>query len=219
MIDKILSAQRRQDTGKGPARRLRYGGKIPAVVYGHGREPQALTVDRTEFEKILSLSHGSTILELDIDGTKQRTLVRDIQRHPTKKTVTHVDFMELHAGERIRVDVPIELVGTPDGVRNAGGVMEQFLREIEVEILPKDIPELIKIDVTDMRIVSSMHVRDVTIENAKILTDPSVTICTVLPPRVEVEPVAEAVEAEEVAEPELIRKAKAEGEEEEADED
>jgi large subunit ribosomal protein L25 len=190
------------------------------VVYGHGREPQALTVDRTEFEKILSLSHGSTILELDIDGTKQRTLVRDIQRHPTRKTVTHVDFMELHAGERIRVDVPIELVGTPDGVRNAGGVMEQFLREIEVEILPKDIPELIKIDVTDMRIVSSMHVRDVTVENAKILTDPSVTICTVLPPRVEVEPVAaEAVEAEGAVEPELIRKPKAEGAEEEAEED
>jgi large subunit ribosomal protein L25 len=176
-------------------------------------------MDRTEFEKILSQSHGSTILELDIDGTKQRTLVRDVQRHPTKKTVTHVDFMELHAGERIRVDVPIELIGTPDGVRNAGGVLEQFLREIEVEILPKDIPELIKIDVTDMRIVSSMHVRDVTVENAKILTDPSVTICTVLPPRVEVEPVAEAVEAEETAEPELIRKAKAEGEEEDADEE
>jgi large subunit ribosomal protein L25 len=219
MVDQILNAQHRQDTGKGAARRLRHGGKIPAVVYGHGREPQALTVDRTEFEKILSQTHGSTILELDIDGTKQRTLVRDVQRHPTKKTVTHVDFMELHAGERIRVDVPIELIGTPDGVRNAGGVLEQFLREIEVEILPKDIPELIKIDVTDMRIVSSMHVRDVTVENAKILTDPSVTICTVLPPRVEVEPVAEAVEAEETAEPELIRKAKAEGEEEDADEE
>jgi len=218
MTEQSLSAQRRQETGKGAARRLRHGGKIPAVIYGHGRQPESLTVDRTEFEKILQQSHGSTILELDIDGTKQRTLVRDIQRHPTKKTVTHIDFLELHAGERIRVDVPIELIGSPDGVRNAGGVLEQFLREIEVEILPKDIPELIEIDVTDLRIATSLHVRDVTVENAKILTDPSVTVCTVVPPRVEVEPVAEVVE-EEAAEPELIRKPKAEGAEEDAEED
>lgn len=212
MVEITLAAERRQESGKSAVRKLRQSGKIPAVVYGHGRKPEPLTISLTDFEKVLTQTHaGAAVIDLTINGSTIRTLVRDIQRHPIRKTVTHVDFLEIHAGERIRVDVPVELVGSPDGVRHAGGVLEQFLREIEIDVLPRDIPEHVQIDVTELRVAHSIHVRDITIENAKILTDPDTTVCTVVPPRVEVEPVVEA-EEEEVAEPELIRKPKGEAE-------
>lgn len=214
MAEITLTAERRQASGKGAARKLRQVGEIPAVVYGRGREPEPLVIKLADFEKVLSQTHaGAAVIELMIDKSKVRTLVREIQRHPTRKTVTHVDFLEIHAGERIKVNVPIELVGSPDGVRNAGGVLEQFLRDLEIDVLPRHIPEHVELDVTDLGVSRSLHVRDITVENAKILTDLDSTICTVVPPRVEEVPVVEELE-EEAAEPELIRKAKAEGEEE-----
>jgi len=214
MVDISITAERRQTTGTGAARKLRQGGTIPAVIYGHGRAPESLAINQAEFEKVLSQTHaGAAIIELKINGTTVRTLVREIQRHPIKKTVTHVDFLEIHAGERIRVDIPIVLVGSPDGVRNAGGVLEQFLRELEIDVLPRHIPEHIEIDVTTLAVGRSVHVRDVLVEHAKILSDPDATVCTVVPPRVEVEPVPTEALEEEVAEPELIRKARPEEEE------
>jgi large subunit ribosomal protein L25 len=213
MAELNLSAEERAVTGKGAARKIRQGGRIPAVIYGHGRESLALTVSSTELEKVLSQTHGGSVLvQLTINGSTTRTLMREIQRHPTKRTPIHVDFLEVHAGERLRVDVPLVLHGSPDGVRNAGGVLEQFLRELEIEVLPRDIPERIEIDVTALKVGNSLHVEDVTVENAKILTDRDVTICSVVPPRVEEEPAPEELE-EGAAEPELIRKPKAEGEE------
>ena len=218
MAEVTLTAERRQTTGKGAARKLREVGTIPAVVYGRGRETESLTIQLADFEKILSYTHaGAAVIELTIEDSKVRTLVRDIQRHPTKKTVTHVDFLEIHAGERIKVNVPVNLVGSPEGVRSTGGVLEQFLREIEIDVLPRHIPEHVEIDVTELGVNRSLHVRDVTIENATILTDLDMTVCTVVPPRVEEEPVVEELE-EGADEPELIRKAKGEGEEEEAPE-
>ncbi len=214
MAELSLRAAKREETGKGAARKIRQEGRIPAVMYGHGREPLALTVSAAELDKVLSDAHGGSVLvQLTINGSTMRTLMREIQRHPTKRTPIHIDFLEVHAGEQLRVDVPLVLQGSPDGVRNAGGVLEQFLRELEIEVLPRNIPERIEIDVTDLKVGHSLHVEDVTVENAKILTDRDVTICSVVPPRVEAEPVPEEEEAEEAAEPELIRKPKAEGEE------
>jgi large subunit ribosomal protein L25 len=208
MAEITLVAERRQTSGKGAARKLRQAGEIPAVVYGRGREPESLVIKLADFERVLSQTHaGAAVIELAIEKSKVRTLVREIQRHPTRKTVTHVDFLEIHAGERIRVDVPIELVGSPEGVRNAGGVLEQFLRELEIDVLPRHIPEHVEIDVTELGVGRSLHVRDITVENAKILTDLDSTVCTVVPPRVEEVPVVEELE-EEAAEPELIRKPK-----------
>jgi large subunit ribosomal protein L25 len=209
----ILSAERRQSAGKGAARQLRLGGHVPAVVYGHGRESEALSLQAAELDKVLQrIAGGSTIIDLQVEGTELRVLIREIQRHPTRKTVTHVDFLEVHAGEMLSLDVPLALVGSPDGVRNGGGVLEQFLREITIEVLPKDIPERVKVDVESLRIGASLHVSDITIENAKILTDPKTTVCTVVAPRVEAEP-TEGVEEEEGAiEPELIRKPRGEEE-------
>ena len=208
-----LTAERRQETGTGAARKIRQAGKIPAVIYGRGREPEALMVPQTEAEKVLKESGGgSTIIELSVDGKPIRTLIREIQRHPTRKNVTHLDFLEVHAGEKIKLAVPVHLVGSPDGVRNAGGVLEQFLREIEIEVLPRNIPEHIELDVTDLRVGRSLHVSDLSVENAELLVEADTTVCTVVPPRVEEEPVVEVAEEEGVAEPELIRKAKDEEE-------
>jgi len=191
------------------------------VIYGHGRETESLSLQLAELDKVLQrIAGGSTIIDLNVDGTETRALIREVQRHPTRKTVTHVDFLEVHAGEALTLDVPLALVGTPDGVRNGGGVLEQFLREITIEVLPKDIPERVKVDVEHLKIGVSMHVSDIAVENAKILSDPKTTICTVVPPRVEAEPTEGMEEEEGAAEPELIRKPRGEDETEgEASED
>lgn len=207
----ILTAERRQATGKGGARKLRASDRIPAVIYGHGREPEPLALSRMELDKVLHrIAHGSTIIDLQVDGAPAvQTLIREVQRHPTRRNVTHVDFYEVHAGEVLSLDVPVVLVGSPDGVRNAGGVLEQFLRDLTIEVLPRNIPERVEVDVTDLRVATSLHVSDLTVPNAKILTDPRATVCTVVPPRVEAEPTPAEV-VEETAEPELIRKPRGE---------
>jgi len=213
-----LTAERRQETGKGAARRMRQAGKIPAVIYGRGREPEALMVPQVEAEKLIQQAGGgSTLIELSVEGKPIRTLIREIQRHPTRLEVTHLDFLEVTAGEKIKLAVPVLLVGVPDGVRNAGGVVEQFLREIEIEVLPRNIPERIELDVTDLKVGRSLHVSDLSVENAELLVEADTTVCAVVPPRVEEEAVVEVVEEEGVAEPELIRKAKDEEGEAEAE--
>jgi len=123
-----------------------------------------------------------------------------------------VDFYEIHATEKVKLKVPVHLVGNPDGVRNAGGVLDQVTREVEIEVLPENIPDRVELDVTALKIGDSLHVRELTIPNAKILTEADLTIATVVPPRAEevAAPTPEA--ATEVAEPELIRKVR-EGEE------
>ncbi len=214
-----LSAERREGTGKGAARQLRMKGRIPAVIYGHGRVPESLSVSESELEKALTgIAAESTVFDLSVAGTEVKTLIREIQRHPTRPKIIHVDFYEIHAGEKITLEVPIYLVGIPEGVRNAGGVLDQVLREIEIEVLPTDIPDRVELDVSALEIGDSLHVSDLTVPNAEILADPEMTICSVVPPRVEEEAVVVAPEAE-VTEPELIRKPKAEEEEAGAGED
>jgi large subunit ribosomal protein L25 len=173
-----------------------------------------------ELDKVLHrIAHGSTIIDLQVDGADTvQALIREVQRHPTRRNVTHVDFYEVHAGEVLSLDVPVVLVGSPDGVRNAGGVLEQFLRELTIEVLPRNIPERVEVDVTNLRVATSLHVSDLAVENAKILTDPRATVCTVVPPRVEAEPTP-VEEAEEEAEPELIRKPRGEEAESERSEE
>lgn len=211
-----LSAKKRTDSGKGAARRLRRAQQIPGIIYGHNREPQMLALDWRELERMLErIAPETTVIELDLDGTTTRTLIREIQRHPFKRQVLHVDFLELVAGERVTVDVPVVLVGTPNGVRNSGGVLDQILREVTVEVDPSNIPNHIELDVSALDVNESLHVSDLPVPaGVEIQDEPDATVCVVVPPRVEAEPepaVAEA--ATEGAEPELIRKEK-EGEEE-----
>ena len=208
-----LSATLREETGKGAARQARFQKKVPAVIYGHGRPTQTLMVDALALEKALTgIEPESTLIELSVDGKTSRTLIREIQRHPLRPDIIHVDFYEIRGGEKITLKVPVHLVGAPDGVRNAGGVLDQVTREVEIEVLPENIPDRVELDVTALKIGDSLHVRDLSIANAVILTGADLTIATVVPPRAE-EVAAPAPEAAtEVAEPELIRKIR-EGEE------
>src|SRR5712691_130829 len=211
-----LAATLRDKTGKGAARQARFQKKIPAVIYGHGRATQTLMVDALALEKALTgIEPASTLIELSVDGKTTRALIREIQRHPIRPDIIHVDFYEIHSGEKITLKVPVHLVGAPDGVRNGGGVLDQVTREVEIEVLPEHIPDRVELDVTALKIGDSLHVRDLTIGNAVILTGADLTIAVVVPPRAEevVAPTPEA--AAEVAEPELIRKVREDEEGEE----
>ena len=230
-----LSAELRTVHGTGEMRRMRRAGRTPAVIYGHGREPAALSVSSFDLGRLLeSIAPASTIVDLTVGDATYKTLIREVQRHPLRPGVTHVDFYEVKAGERITLEVPVHLVGIPDGVRNQGGTLDQVLRTVEIEVLPADIPERVELDVTVLTIGKALPVSALVIPNAKILTDAGLTICTVVAPRVEevVAPVAAAAvegavvegaegvapaapAGAEVAEPELIRKRKAADEEEE----
>src|SRR5437588_4477426 len=213
-----LTASPRQATGKGGARQARFRGKVPAVIYGHGRDTQPLVLEAKALEKALTgIEPASTIIELAVDGKAAvKTLIREIQRHPLRPDIIHVDFYEIHAAEKVRLKVPVHLVGSPDGVRNAGGVLDQVTREVEIEVLPENIPDRVELDVTALKIGDSLHVRELTIPNAKILTEAELTIATVVPPRAEEVAAPSPEAATEVAEPELIRKVR-EGEEEEGE--
>src|SRR5213594_762784 len=188
-------ASLRQRTGKGAARQARFHGKVPAVIYGHGRDAQPLELEAKALEKALAgVEPQNTIIELAVDGKKTKTLIREIQRHPLRPDIIHVDFYEIHAEEKVRLKVPVHLVGSPDGVRNAGGVLDQVTREVEIEVLPENIPDRVELDVTALKIGDSLHVRHLQIPNVTILTHSDLTIATVVPPRAEevTEPTPEA---------------------------
>jgi large subunit ribosomal protein L25 len=202
-----LEASTRSGTGKGAARQARRAQQVPAVIYGHGRPSQALALDGRALEKALSgVEPESTLIALTVDGTPLKALIREIQRHPVRPDIIHVDFYEIHAEEEVRLHVPITLDGSADGVRNGGGVLDQVTREVEIEVLPDHIPDRVALDVTALQIGHSLHVRDLVIPHARILTPGDLTICTVVPPRTEEAATVAGEAAAELAEPELIRK-------------
>lgn len=200
-----LSALPREERGKNAMRRLRSEGLVPAVLYGHRDATQALSVSAQELDKLLGLiSVENTIIDLAIDGgTPTSTLVREIQRHPSRRIVQHIDFLQIHAGEKISLEIPVRLHGTPVGVRDNGGILQEVLRELHVECLPRDIPEAIDIEIADLDIGGSVHVRDIEIANVKILNDEDLVIASVLPPTVVSLPETEDGE-DAVGEPEVI---------------
>ena len=215
MASASLSAEARTETGKGVARKLRSAGRVPAIVYGHAREPQALSLQTRELEKLLSsIATGSTVVELSLGGATTKTLIREVQRHPFKKQILHVDFQELVAGEKVTVEIPLVFVGTPEGVRLSGALLEQILHSIEVLVDPANIPNHIDIDVTNLAMGHSLHVRELSLPaGLEVLTDEDATVCAVVAPRAVVEETpAEGAEVAAPAEPELIRKPKEEEE-------
>jgi len=214
-----ISATARSTSGKGAARSLRSSGEVPGVIYGHSREAQSLAINTRDLEKVLSkISFENTVVELSLEGKTTRTLIREIQRHPFKKQILHIDFQELIAGELITVSIPLVLVGTPEGVRLGGGILDQVLRDIEIEVDPASIPNHISVDVSSLIIGHSIHVRDLNIPaGVKVLTDEELTVCVVAVPRAAIEAAAAPEAAEDATtEPELIRKAKDEDEDEPA---
>jgi large subunit ribosomal protein L25 len=209
-----LQATTRSNTGKGAARSLRRSGKVPGVIYGHNRAPETLAVETAALNKMLiGVSAGTTVFDVVVDGRPAvKALIREIQRDSVRPAeILHLDLYEVQADEKVTLSVPIHLIGVPDGVRNFGGVLDHVLRELEIEVLPADIPEHVELDVTTLAIGHSLFVRDVKVEKAEVLNDPDTPVCTVVAPRTEEAP-APVEEAVAPTEPELIRKPKPEAE-------
>ena len=186
-----LEAQRRDDHGKGVARKLRAAGRVPAVLYGHDQETVALTVDAREMFQVLHSAGGSNVLlDLMVDGTPHLAMPREVQRDHIHNTLIHVDFLAVSRTETITVEVPIVEIGEAVGVKE-GGVVEHHLRNLHVECLPQDVPELIEVDITPLAIGDMIHVRDVVVPaGVTVLTNPEDAVLSVITPaalRVEAE--------------------------------
>lgn len=195
-----LAAEPRDETGKGPARQLRRNGRIPAVVYGGDMETMEISVDESEaihlFEQI---SIENTLVDLKVQGEDEafRTLVREVQAHPYKHELIHLDFYRITEGRAIEVAIPVHLEGIPVGVRESAGVLEQIVHELPVKCVPEKIPESIEFDVTELGMHEAIHVSDVELdEGVQVLLDPERTICTVVSPKVVVTEPEEAEEEE-----------------------
>lgn len=210
MATASLTATRRTGTGKGNARSLRRDGQVPAVIYGHAREAQALSVSARDLEKLLSrISADNTVVELSVEGGTSRALIREIQRHPFKRAILHVDFQEIVAGEKMTVRVPIRLVGTPVGVRLGGGIIDHPLRELTISVDPSSMPTQIEVDVNDLDLGDSIHVSGVKVpDGVTVLDEPGAAVVVIATPRAVVEAAAEAEPTS--AEPEVIRAKKPE---------
>ena len=195
-----LMAKRRHETGKGAARRLRAAGQIPAVLYGKDQEPISLTLDAREALQLFhSISVENTIVNVQIDDDKEalETLVREIQMHPYRPDLVHVDFYCIERGVALEVDIPANYVGTPQGVRD-GGILEVILHELRVKCIPSKIPDTIDIEVSALDIGDSIHASEISMdEGVELLTDPGQTVCLVSAPRVEEEEVEEDLEGVE----------------------
>jgi large subunit ribosomal protein L25 len=211
-----LKAERRSGTGRSAVRKLKARGIVPAVIYGAKDKPQPLQVSLRDINAMLSHASGENILvELEIDGEKSNrmALVQEIQHSPVGGYILHVDFHAVSMDETIHADVPLEAVGVPNGVKNFGGLLEQSLRALAIECLPRDLPDRITVDVSALNIGDSIHVRDIQIPagvTAKV--QPDLTAFSVVAPAVEEEPVAAEVEAAAAAGPEVIKEKKEEGE-------
>ena len=218
----VVEAKPREDSsrGKNEARRLRASGRVPAVVYGAKKPTLAVSVDPKQISRILHSESGhNTIFELHVDGDKGQVMIVDWQYDPLKDKLLHIDMKRIAMDERIKVQVPIHLVGEAEGVKQQGGILDQVLREVEIECLPGDIPSHIDADITHLVFGTVLRVADLPHSGSlKFLTDENQTVAHITSVKEEVAPTPEAVAAEAVAapaEPEVIKKGKQETEEEE----
>ncbi|MEM9515733.1 MAG: 50S ribosomal protein L25 [Actinomycetota bacterium] len=200
MTETVLNANTGRATGSATSRRLRREGRIPAVVYGHGMDPLSVDVDRRELRHALSGAAGlNTILDLTVDGNVYPSLIKDIQRHPVRRTVLHVDFIQVNLNEEVVVAIPVTLEGEAKEVLQNNGLVDLSMPEFEVRTTPRNIPEGITIDVTAMTMDTVIRVEDVELpDGVEAASDPDSPVVTVLTMRaiVEDEPAAEGEELE-----------------------
>lgn len=199
MGDFSIVAEERTATGKGANRKLRATGRIPAVVYGRGRATRHIALDPSELGKLLHRSGSgiNTLVDLKIGSAETVVLVREIQREPVGGGWIHADLLEVDLQQRIEVRVPLHIVGRPKGVEN-GGILDHPLREVEIECLPRAIPDSVEVDVSNLDVGDSIHVRDLALpEGAAMLSDPDLAVASVVLPKAEEE--AAAVAAVEAA--------------------
>jgi large subunit ribosomal protein L25 len=218
----ILRATRREGRGKNDARRARRQGQVPVTIYGGAGEAVAALAPLSELAAILRSDTGrNTIFTVDVEGVEAtEVMFADRQIDPVRSRLVHADFKRLVKGEKIEATVPLRLVGEPIGVREQAGVLEQIIREIEIRCEPRDIPEHLDVDVTNLGVHEVLHVSDIpTSEGAEILTSADTVIATIGVVKEEPVEVAAPVEGEVPAEPEVIGKGKKEEEEGEGGEE
>lgn len=221
MNDNTLVVELRDGRGKGAARKLRAAGRIPGIVYGGGRESTSVSIDPRLLDRRIQQSEAgmNTLFDLTVEGgdaAAKTVLVKDIQRDPVLGAPLHADLYEVDMTQTIEVEVPLHVVGEPVGVVNMGGILDQALRELRVECLPRAIPDSIEVDVTALELGDSLHVRDLALpEGVELRDDADLSVVSVVAPKAEEEPVA-AEEGEEgaeaAAEGEAAEKAEGDGE-------
>jgi large subunit ribosomal protein L25 len=204
MEEITLSVESRGDRGKGAARRLRRGGKVPGVFYGPKSTPMPIAVDRKDFAAHVANLEGSHLIRFESsaqDLQRRVALVREVQHHPVNGGILHVDFYEVDLTQSLRVTVPLHFVGRAKGVAE-GGILQPIVREMEVECLPTDIPQFIEVDVTPLDIHDVIHLADVPMpSNVTAVLETNEAVVTVLPPSVEEVKVAAEGEAGAAAAP------------------
>lgn len=207
-----LSARPRSEEGRNAVKAVRERGAVPAVIYGGKDAPSNLEVDKKAIDQLLAHAVGENILvELEIqDGSKtvnRLSLIQEVQHHPVRGDVIHVDFHAVSQTEEIEAEIVLEPVGEPVGVKTYGGLLQQSIRALAISCLPKDLPELIQVDVSALNVGEALHVRDIKLPAGVTATaDGELTAFIVSEPTVAVEPAADAAAA-----PEVIKEKKAEG--------
>jgi len=203
----------KEEIGKQGVKRVRSAGFIPAIVYGAGKKPQAIKLDRKELHKI-DIHHENVVVNLLSEGRKQIALIKEVQRHPVNNEVLHIDFEYISLREKIRLKVPVVAKGESPGVK-AGGILEHLLWEVEIECFPANVPEQIDVDVSNLNIGDLIYVKDLRApEGVKIVEEPEQIVLSIEPPKEEEIEVKEELGEKEKEEPEVIRKGKEEKEEE-----
>lgn len=208
-----LQAEKRTDHGKGAARRLRAEGRVPAVMYGKDEEAMSLSVSAREAQHLFeSISVENTIVDVKVGsrGGSVATLVREVQVHPYRPQLVHIDFYRIQKDVAVEVEIPVHLEGVPEGVKTQGGVLEQIVHELPVKCLPEEMPQAFTLDVSALEIGDALHVSDIEIpEGVEAMVDLDRTVCTVVTPRV--------IEVEEEEEEEEVEVLTAAGEEAEGE--
>jgi len=216
MSEISLDVEKREEKGKNKAKALRKKGIIPATFYAQNKKPISLSVTEKDIKDVLSKDYSVISLKVD-KGRNLKSIIREIQYHPVNRSILHVDFLGVKLTEKITSEVPLVLEGIPVGVKENGGVLEQIIRDIEIEALPLEIPPHITLDVSHLDIGDSIHVSDIKVDKIKILTKGEYSVATVILPRKEaeeVEKVEEVLEEEMEETEETEAEEKSEGEEE-----
>jgi large subunit ribosomal protein L25 len=220
-MDAKITVKSRDVQGSASARRLRRDGWVPGVIYSDGTAARTVSLPKHEFEQMLR-HHTSehVMIKIQIDGGKEESvLLKDVQHDALSDSVVHVDLQKVAMDKKLHLEVPVELIGEAEGVKNQGGVLDHLLHYIEISCFPADIPESITVDVSALKLGDMLTVKDIPIDASKytILLDADVGVASVSIPKVVEEPVAEDAVAAAATEPEVIREKKPEAEDKKAE--
>ena len=210
-MDKVvLEAKKRTKIDKASRSALRKEGRVPAIYYSKHHDPLPIDISERSLHPLVFTSK-THLISLTVDGHEDLDcIIKDVQFDPVTEKIVHIDLLGLKKGEKIQIEVPVQLMGTPIGIKE-GGILQHTLHKLEVECLPVDIPEHIEIDVTNLKLGDSIHIKDIKLDKLDILNSEDSIIASVTHPKVEKE--ATPAEGEEVKEPEVINKGKSEEEE------